>query len=42
VNYFIRRIVLSLFVILGVLFVTFLVSRVVPGVPAGLYAGMRA
>jgi peptide/nickel transport system permease protein len=42
VSYFLRRIVLSLFVILGVLFVTFLVSRVVPGDPARLYAGTRA
>lgn len=42
VEYFLRRLGLGIFVILGVLVVTFVVSRVVPGDPARLYLGPRA
>lgn len=41
-EYLLRRLGLALFVILGVLLVTFIVSRVVPGDPARLYLGPRA
>lgn len=42
VEYLIRRLALALFVVLGVLLMTFVVSRVVPGDPARLYLGPRA
>ncbi len=41
-EYFLRRLGLAVFVLLGVLLVTFLVSRVVPGEPARLFLGPRA
>jgi peptide/nickel transport system permease protein len=41
-EYLLRRLGFGLFVILGVLLVTFIVSRVVPGDPARLYLGPRA
>ncbi len=41
-EYLIRRLGLGVFVILGVLVVTFIISRVVPGDPARLYLGPRA
>jgi peptide/nickel transport system permease protein len=41
-EYLLRRLGLGLFVLLGVLMVTFVVSRVVPGDPARLYLGPRA
>ena len=40
-GYFARRLGLSVFVFVGVLVMTFVVSRVVPGNPAALYAGPR-
>jgi len=42
VRYVLRRLVTSVFVILGVVTITFAVSRVVPSDPAALYAGPRA
>ena len=39
--YFMRRLSLSVFVFIGVLVLTFIVSRVVPSNPAALYAGAR-
>ena len=41
-EYLLRRLALAVFVVLGVLLMTFLVSRVVPGDPARLYVGARA
>ncbi len=41
-EYLLRRLGFGLFVLLGVLLVTFVVSRVVPGDPARLYLGPRA
>lgn len=41
-EYLLRRLGFGLFVLLGVLMVTFVVSRVVPGDPARLYLGPRA
>ena len=41
-RYVARRLVLAVFVMLGVLMITFAVSRVVPGDPARLYLGARA
>jgi peptide/nickel transport system permease protein len=41
-KYVLRRLMLSVLVILGVLLVTFMVSRVIPGDPARLYVGTRA
>ncbi len=41
-SYLLRRLMLSVLVLLGVLMVTFLVSRVIPGDPARLYVGTRA
>ena len=41
-EYLLRRLALAVFVILGVLLITFVVSRVVPGDPARLYVGSRA
>jgi peptide/nickel transport system permease protein len=41
-EYLLRRLGLGVLVILGVLMVTFIVSRVVPGDPARLYLGPRA
>ena len=41
-RYLLRRLMLSVLVILGVLLVTFMVSRVIPGDPARLYVGTRA
>ena len=41
-NYLLRRLMLSVLVVLGVLMVTFLISRVIPGDPARLYVGTRA
>lgn len=41
-EYLVRRLVLAVFVMLGVLAVTFAVSRVIPGDPARLYLGARA
>lgn len=40
--YLLRRLLTSLFVVLGVVTITFAVSRVVPSDPASLYAGPRA
>jgi dipeptide transport system permease protein len=37
-----RRLLLALFVIWGVTFVTFIIARVIPGNPAYLYAGSQA
>ncbi len=42
IRYVVRRLVLAVFVMLGVLMITFAVSRVVPGDPARLYLGARA
>lgn len=42
VEYLVRRLGFGAFVILGVLMITFLVSRVVPGDPARLYLGSHA
>ena len=41
-EYILRRLALAVFVVLGVLSITFIVSRVVPGDPARLYLGPRA
>jgi peptide/nickel transport system permease protein len=41
-KYLFRRLTLSVLVVLGVLVVTFMVSRVIPGDPARLYVGTRA
>jgi peptide/nickel transport system permease protein len=41
-KYLFRRLMLSVLVVLGVLVVTFMVSRVIPGDPARLYVGTRA
>lgn len=41
-TYLLRRLGLALLVILGVMIITFLVSRVIPADPARLYAGGRA
>jgi len=41
-EYLLRRLGLAVLVVLGVLFVTFAVSRMVPGDPARLYLGPRA
>lgn len=41
-KFLLRRLMLSILVILGVLLVTFMVSRVIPGDPARLYVGTRA
>ena len=41
-SYLLRRLMLSVLVVLGVLLVTFLISRVIPGDPARLYVGTRA
>jgi peptide/nickel transport system permease protein len=41
-DYLVRRLLLALVVLLGVLVVTFAVSRVIPGDPARLYLGARA
>ena len=41
-RYLLRRVVTSLLVILGVVTITFVVSRLVPSDPASLYAGARA
>ena len=41
-EYLLRRLALAVFVVLGVLLITFVVSRVVPGDPARLYVGTRA
>ncbi len=41
-EYFLRRIGLGILVVIGVLMVTFMISRVVPGDPARLYLGPRA
>ncbi len=41
-RYVMRRLVLALFVMLGALVVTFVISHVVPGDPARLYLGARA
>ena len=40
-EYLIRRLGSGMFVILGVLLVTFIISRVLPGDPASLYLGHR-
>jgi peptide/nickel transport system permease protein len=40
-RYLLRRILLSLLVVVGVLLMTFVISRVVPSDPAALYAGPR-
>ena len=40
-RYFLRRAVLSVFVVLGVTFLVFVVAQVVPSDPAALYAGPR-
>lgn len=42
IEYLLRRLALAVFVVLGVLLITFVVSRVVPGDPARLYVGARA
>ncbi len=41
-EYLLRRTGLAVFVLLGVLMLTFVVSRVIPGDPARLYLGSRA
>lgn len=41
-EYLLRRLALSILVILGVMMVTFVVSRLIPGDPARLYLGPRA
>ena len=41
-KYFLRRVATSLLVILGVVTITFIVSRLVPSDPAQLFAGARA
>ena len=41
-EYLLRRLGLAAFVLLGVLLLTFIVSRVIPGDPARLYLGSRA
>ena len=41
-RYILRRVITSLIVILGVVTITFVVSRLVPSDPAALYAGARA
>lgn len=41
-EYLLRRAALAVFVLLGVLLLTFIVSRVIPGDPARLYLGSRA
>ena len=41
-EYLLRRLALAAFVLLGVLMLTFVVSRVIPGDPARLYLGSRA
>ena len=41
-EYLLRRLALAVFVLLGVLLLTFMVSRVLPGDPARLYLGSRA
>lgn len=41
-RYLLRRALTSLIVILGVITITFVVSRIVPSDPASLYAGPRA
>ncbi len=40
-TWLLRRLSLSVFVFIGVLILTFVVSRVIPGNPAALYAGAR-
>ena len=40
-NFLLRRLALSVFVFVGVLILTFIVSRVIPSNPAALYAGAR-
>ena len=40
-RYFLRRLVLSAFVVLGVTVLVFVVAQVVPSDPAALYAGPR-
>ena len=42
ITYLARRVLLAALVLLGVLLITFVVSHVVPGDPARLYAGSRA
>ena len=41
-EYLLRRLALSILVLLGVMMVTFVVSRLIPGDPARLYLGPRA
>ncbi|MEM7533282.1 MAG: ABC transporter permease [Chloroflexota bacterium] len=41
-NYFLRRLGLALFVIIGVMIITFFVSRVLPADPVRLFVGVRA
>ena len=41
ITFLLRRLSLSVFVFIGVLILTFFVSRVIPGNPAALYAGAR-
>ncbi|MEM7112791.1 MAG: ABC transporter permease [Chloroflexota bacterium] len=41
-NYLIRRLSLALFVIIGVMIVTFFVSRILPADPVRLFVGVRA
>ncbi len=41
-RYVLRRVITSLLVVLGVVTITFVVSRLVPSDPASLYAGARA
>ena len=41
-NYLLKRLASSLLVVLGVVTITFIVSRLVPSDPASLYAGARA
>ena len=38
-NYFLRRLGLAVFVIIGVMVITFFVSRVLPADPVRLFAG---
>ena len=41
-SYFFRRLTLALFVIIGVMVITFFVSRILPADPVRLFVGARA
>ena len=40
-NYILRRVLLAMIVVIGVMLLTFIVARIVPSDPAALYAGPR-